>query len=275
MQDEVTSKDQVAVHVEHLSVHYKVDVLPSPKQSREQKSRSLLGSFQRTRKRLVKALDDIHLTVNDGESVALVGLNGSGKSTLLRAIGGLETPTSGFVLAKEQPILLGVSAALESGISGYENIRLGCLAMGLSPAEIDEQIDEIRSFIDIGDAIFNPMKTYSSGMQARLRFAITTMVEPKIMMIDEALATGDSSFVERSRKKMRGLTERAGTLFLVSHDRKTVRQMCDRAIWLHQGQLIADGETRPLLDLYNTFIGMLNEGKQQEAAEFAVSVRQQ
>ena len=165
----------------------------------------------------VEALKNISFVARAGESIGILGRNGAGKSTLLRVMGGLETPTSGTVSARSTPVLLGVNAALVPDLSGERNVRLGCLAMGLTPQQIEAIIPEVIELAGIGKAIYRPMKTYSSGMASRLRFAIAAAANPDILLIDEALSTGDAAFKERSEIKMTELRRAAGTVFIVNH----------------------------------------------------------
>lgn len=204
-----------------------------------------------TGRSLVHALRGVSFDVYEGDAVGVVGSNGSGKSTLLAALAGLLPPTSGQILVAEEPKLLGVGATLLPAASGYRNIRLGCLALGMSAAEVDEHIDDIVAFTELGEAIQRPLRTYSSGMKARLHFAIATSVQPRILLIDEALAVGDKSFREKSSKRIHELLANAGTLMLVSHSQEEVRNLCQRALWIEQGELRADGSVEDVLAAYN------------------------
>ncbi|MDT0165808.1 ABC transporter ATP-binding protein [Actinotalea sp. AC32] len=215
---------------------------------------------------LVRAVAGVSLAARAGESIGLVGLNGSGKSTLLRIIAGLERPLRGVVYARSTPVLLGVNAALQPELSGAQNVLLGCLAMGLTPDEAREQFSTIVDLADIGPSIHLPMNTYSSGMGARLRFAIALAVRPDILLIDEALATGDASFKERSRDRMNEMRKGAGTVFLVSHAAQTVEEECTRAIWLHKGRLVMDGDAVEVARKYRWFAWNLAKGERAKAA---------
>ncbi|QQU92513.1 MULTISPECIES: ABC transporter ATP-binding protein [Corynebacterium] len=186
-----------------------------------------------------------------GECIGILGRNGSGKSTLMRLIAGNEAPDEGQVLTSATPTLLNVSAALQPRLPGRTNIRLGLLAQGVSPEKIDELTEEIIDFAEIGKAVERPMKTYSSGMGARLKFAISTAVQRDLLLIDEALGTGDASFTERAQERMTGFLSNAGTIFLVSHAMASIKSMCSRVIWLHDGEIIADGDVEPITLLYN------------------------
>lgn len=211
------------------------------------------------------ALKGVSLYACEGEFIGLLGRNGSGKSTFLRVLAGLESPTSGTVMASSKPQLLGVSAALLPNLSGLENIRLGLLAMGMSPEEAEKRRDRIVEFADIGNSIRMPMRTYSSGMGARLRFAISVAADPEILMIDEALSTGDAAFLERSQHAMRSLMKRSGTGFLVSHSAGTIESMCSRAVWMDQGEVVADGEPTEVLRQYQRFAKALAKGRLEGA----------
>lgn len=202
-------------------------------------------------KRVVHAVKGVSFDVHEGEAVGMVGSNGSGKSTLLLAIAGLLAPSEGEILVREEPKLMGVGATLIPLASGYRNIRLGCLALGMSSEEVDERIDELVEFTDLGEAIDRPLKTYSSGMRARLHFAIATAVSPRILLIDEALAVGDKDFRKKSAARIDEMLADAGTLMLVSHSVNEIRERCTRAIWLEQGILKMDAPVDEVLEAYD------------------------
>jgi teichoic acid transport system ATP-binding protein len=200
--------------------------------------------------RSVQAVRGVSFSAYRGEAIGLIGPNGSGKSTLLRAVAGLMAPSQGVVWTRGQASLLGVSAAMMGAMSGEQNIVLGCLAIGMTPAEISEEYESICEFAGIGEFVHLPMNTYSSGMGARLRFAIAAARAPDILLIDEALATGDAQFRRRSEKRILELREQAGTVFLVSHGLGIIRESCTRAIWLEGGRIILDGDANDVVDAY-------------------------
>lgn len=200
--------------------------------------------------RSVHAVRGVSLTAYRREAIGVIGPNGSGKSTLLRAIAGLMAPSRGVVWTHGQASLLGVAAAMMGGMSGDQNILLGCLAIGMTPDEIINEYDSICEFADIGEFVHMPMDTYSSGMGARLRFAIAAARVPDILLIDEALATGDAEFQRRSEQRIRELREDAATVFLVSHGLGIIRETCTRAIWLEKGKIIMDGPSDTVVDAY-------------------------
>ncbi|MVO84842.1 ATP-binding cassette domain-containing protein [Streptomyces sp. p1417] len=208
--------------------------------------------------RTVHAVRGVTFTALRGEAVGLVGTNGSGKSTLLKAIAGLLPVERGHVYTDGRPSLLGVNAALMNDLTGERNVRLGCLAMGMSPEQIQERgpgIVDFSGIDDKGDFSTLPMRTYSSGMAARLRFSIGAAMDHDVLLIDEALATGDRAFQQRSQARIRALRERAGTVFLVSHNNKSIRDTCDRVLWLEHGKLRLDGPTAEVMKEYERFTG--------------------
>ena len=213
--------------------------------------RSLLGRGKDLgNAQIVEAVKDVSFVAYHGESIGIVGRNGSGKSTMLRAIAGLLPPTKGQVYLRGEPALLGVNAVLMSGLTGERNIYIGGQALGLTRAQVRERFNDIVEFSGIGEAIYRPMSTYSSGMGARLRFAISTAAAPDVLLIDEALATGDADVKARSSAKVDEIRSEASTVFLVSHSDATIRALCDRVLWMHRGELIADGPTDVVMTAY-------------------------
>lgn len=228
--------------------------------------RGLLGKLTRKRHMVsVSAVRGADLTARQGEFIGIIGRNGSGKSTLLRMLAGVEPPTSGVVMTSERPQLLGVSAALIGDLTGAENIKLGFLALGMPPERVEEQFAAAVELSALGEAIDLPMRTYSSGMSSRLKFAISVMAEPKILMIDEALSTGDAAFAERSAKKMDDLLEKAGTVFMVNHAPRTIENVCSRVIWMEKGRIVMDGDTKDVCSKYRTFSYFLAKEREEEA----------
>jgi teichoic acid transport system ATP-binding protein len=208
--------------------------------------------------REVHAVKGVSFVAYKGEAIGLIGSNGSGKSTLLRAIAGLlPVEHGGAIYAAGQPSLLGVNAALMNDLSGEKNVQLGCLAMGMTPAEVKAKIADIVEFSGInerGDFSSLPMRTYSSGMAARLRFSIAAAKKHDVLLIDEALATGDAKFRKRSEQRVRELRQEAGTVFLVSHSEQSIRDTCERSIWLESGVIRADGPTDDVMKEYETYV---------------------
>lgn len=221
---------------------------------------------------VVDALTNVSLIAEPGESVGLIGLNGSGKSTLLKLIAGGETPTSGEILVRHQPMLMGVSPALQQNLSGEANIYLGCLALGMTPKEATDQVSIIAEWTELGDAIKRPLSTYSSGMGARLGFAISTAVNPDILLIDEALSTGDAAFGAKAQERMSELLDRAGNLFLVSHSIGQIEKNCKRTIWINKGCIISDGPTAEVAPTYHEWARLMGKKDKNPANEYLESI---
>lgn len=254
------SDDNITVFADEVHLEYQVRA-----------SGSRRKGFRIRRTRSMKALRGISLAVREGEFVGLVGRNGSGKSSLLRVLAGLEPPSEGLVLTSAQPQLLGVSAALLPELSGEENIRLGLLAMGFSPDVVEAKRSEVAELSNLDESLRMPMRTYSSGMAARLRFAISVAAKPEILMIDEALSTGDAAFMERSRRAMDQMIASAGTVFLVSHVAQQIEEMCTRAVWLDRGRVIADGPAGDIAHAYRWFAHNLAQGNNEKAEQLLAS----
>ena len=245
-----TSDSVPTVIADDVHIIYKVTAGSGGKGTAASAFRRLLKRQDRPTIREVHAVKGVSFTAYKGDAIGLVGRNGSGKSTLLRAIAGLLPPASGAIYTGGQPSLLGVNAALMNDLTGDRNVVLGCLAMGMSPAEIEERYDDIVEFSGVGEFIDLPMRTYSSGMAARLRFAIGSAKSHDILLVDEALATGDAEFKTKSEQRIKDLRDEAGTVFLVSHSLEVVTSTCNRAIWLDKGVLKMDGDAKEVVDAY-------------------------
>lgn len=197
------------------------------------------------------ALKNISFRVGKGESFGIIGRNGSGKSTLLQLICGILTPTSGSVSVKGKvAALLELGAGFNPEFTGRENVYMNGAILGFSATEMDERFDDIAAFADIGEFLDHPVKTYSSGMYIRLAFAVQTFVEPDILVIDEALSVGDIFFQQKCFRRMRELREQKTTLLFVSHDMGIVRDLCEKAIFLHKGSLSYYGPSHKAVQLY-------------------------
>ena len=255
-----------AVVVDDVTVVYTVtstgggDEVPVPRAVRL--ARRALGRPPIVRNR---ALDRVTLAVAEGESVGFIGRNGSGKSTLMNVVAGQLNPTSGRVYAVDTPAKLGVNVSLVPALSGERNIRLGCLAQGMAPAEVDARMDELVHIAALDDAIHWPMKAYSSGMAARLRFAVATATDPHILILDEALGTGDAQFRDRGQARMQELREKAGCILFVSHSMGEVRETCSRVVWIDQGELVMDGTPDEVIEVYERFMRELAAGNNRTA----------
>jgi teichoic acid transport system ATP-binding protein len=202
----------------------------------------ILGRKTRGSIREVHAIRGMSFIAYRGDAIGVIGRNGSGKSTLLRAIAGLLPPEEGNVYTAGEASLLGVNAALLDDLTGERNVILGCLAMGMSKQEARDKFPSIVEFSGVGDFIDLPMKTYSSGMGSRLRFAIAASKSQDVLLIDEALATGDAEFRVKSHARISELRQDAGTVFLVAHNLEEVEMTCNRVIWMERGQIVKQGD---------------------------------
>lgn len=201
------------------------------------------------------ALKGINLEIAKGESVGIVGKNGSGKSTLLKLITGVVTPTEGTIQTKGKiAALLELGAGFNQEYTGIENIYLNGTMMGYSDKEMESRIPDIIEFADIGDFIYQPVKTYSSGMFARLAFAVSINVEPDILIVDETLSVGDTRFQVKCIDKMKQLKEGGTTILFVTHSTEQIKRFCSRGIWIKDGQIKADGEASHVVDLFDNFM---------------------
>lgn len=197
--------------------------------------------------------------------MGIIGANGAGKSTLMRAVAGILPPTSGTVeVWGKASTLLALGVGFNRHLSGRENIILGGLAAGLSRREVEERADEVAEWTELGDFIDMPMRSYSSGMSARVAFSVAVHMKPDILMIDEALSTGDAHFKEKAQAKMAELRESARAMFLVSHGMGSIREMCSEAIWLDRGTLMAHGKPDEVIDAYLEFCKIKRGGSEEE-----------
>ena len=203
-----------------------------------------------------EAVKGVSFEVEKGQILGIVGKNGSGKSTLLRAIAGIFSPDEGTIDLHGHSIsLLSIGVGFQSKLSGRENIYLSGLLLGFDRAQVDEKIDEIVEFAELGEFIDRPVKTYSSGMYSKLAFSITAILETEIMLIDEVLSVGDAKFKKKSYEKMRQLImNKDRTVLIVSHSSDTLKRLCDNILWLHDGEIKAIGPTAEILPEYEKFM---------------------
>ncbi|SNR73739.1 galactan export ABC transporter ATP-binding subunit Wzt/RfbE [Blastococcus mobilis] len=191
---------------------------------------------------VIQALRDITLTLEHGDRVGLVGHNGAGKSTLLRLLAGIYEPTRGFaeVRGRVAPVFdLGVG--MDPEISGLENIIVRGLFLGMTRKQMEERIDDIADFTELGDFLRMPLRTYSTGMRIRLALGVVTSIDPEILILDEGIGAVDAAFLEKSKKRLAELVERAGLLVFASHSDEFLRELCDTAIWMEHGRIRQQG----------------------------------
>lgn len=256
--------NNTAVKVTHLTKIYKLYDKPIDR---------LKESLHPLKKKYHKdfyALNDVSFEIKKGETVGIIGKNGAGKSTLLKIITGVLTPSSGHVHVNGRiSSLLELGAGFNPEYTGVENIYLQGTLMGYSHSEMESKIDEILVFADIGDFVYQPVKSYSSGMFARLAFAVAINVEPDILIVDEALSVGDSAFQRKCFARMEYIRTKGTTIVFVSHSEGQIVELCNRAIFIHGGQVVLDGEPKRVTGLYSKMMNSNNIDIEAIKEEFA------
>ena len=237
-----------AIEVKDLKITYKCVKSLSMRKS--------LFHLRKSKLEVYEALRGISFEVKKGEIMGIVGKNGSGKSTLLRAIAGIFSADSGSIeLESDSVSLLSIGVGFQKKLSGQENIILSGMLLGFSEQEVRDKMDEIIEFANLGKFIDMPVKTYSSGMYSKLAFSITAVLETDIMLIDEVLSVGDAKFKKKSYKKMQELImDENRTVVIVSHSTETLEKLCTSLLWLHEGEIKMQGDTKTVLDAYNEFM---------------------
>lgn len=251
--------DNIAISVSHLTKIYRLY---------EKNSDRLREALHLTKKRLSSeryALRDVSLSVKKGETVGIIGTNGSGKSTILKIITGVLNKTEGDVQVNGRiSALLELGAGFNMEYNGIENIYLNGTMIGFSEEEIDQKLDAILEFADIGEYIYQPVKTYSSGMFVRLAFAVAINIEPEILIVDEALSVGDVFFQAKCYRKFEEFKKLGKTILFVSHDLSSISKYCDRVILLNQGVKLAEGNPKEMIDSYKQLlVGQYDADREQ------------
>ena len=240
-------KENIAITVNDLHVYY-----------RDLKKFSLKknGLKGKGSGKIFKAVKGVSFEVPKGQILGIIGKNGSGKSTLLRAISGIFSADKGSIDLHGNSIsLLSIGVGFQKRLSGYENIYLSGMLLGYTKEEIDEKIDEIIEFSELGEFINKPVSSYSSGMHSKLAFSITAILEADIILIDEVLSVGDIHFKEKSYNKMKELiSDNDRTVVIVSHNSNTIEELCDKVIWLHEGEIKEVGLPKDIMPKYEQFM---------------------
>lgn len=242
---EVNMKKKIAIQVKNLDKVYKLYDKPSDRM------KEALGLSKKKKYKEHHALDQVNLTIYQGETVGIIGTNGSGKSTILKIITGVLNPSGGKVTVNGRiSALLELGAGFNMEYNGIENVYLNGTMIGFSEKEIDEKMDAILEFADIGDYVYQPVKTYSSGMFVRLAFAVAINIEPEILIVDEALSVGDVFFQAKCYHKFEEFKEMGKTILFVSHDLSSISKYCDRVVLLNQGVKLGEGSPKEMIDMY-------------------------
>jgi ABC-type polysaccharide/polyol phosphate transport system ATPase subunit len=232
-----STEDRVAIRAHEVGVKYSLHL------TRKQTLRSTVSRrVHRQGDRPFWALRNVSFTVRQGDSLGIIGPNGAGKSTLLQVVAGIITPSEGWVeVDGHVSSLLTLGVGFDQDLSGTDNIRLAGAFMGIDHRQVEERLPAIVAYADLGEFIDAPLKTYSSGMRARLGFAIATSVEPDILILDEVLSTGDAAFRAKSKQRVGELVHEAKAIVLVTHDMNWVQEYCTRAMLIEKGQIVAEG----------------------------------
>jgi ABC-type polysaccharide/polyol phosphate transport system ATPase subunit len=204
---------------------------------------------------IIEALRNVSLSLSIGDRLALIGANGAGKTTLLRVMAGIYEPTAGEVRVRGRiSPMFDISLGIDNDLTGYDNIRLRGLILGMSPEEIEERLPDIAEFTGLNEYLEMPVRTYSSGMMLRLTFAVATCFEPEVLLMDEWIVAGDASFIVQARQRIGTFIDKAAVMVLASHDLMTCRQWCTKAIWLDQGRIKEFGPVEDVIAAYQTGI---------------------
>jgi ABC-type polysaccharide/polyol phosphate transport system ATPase subunit len=211
----------------------------------------------------VNALRNINLVVREGERLGVIGHNGAGKSTLLKVLAGIYPPTRGKRLIDGRiSSLFDIALGFEGDADGWENISYRGYLQGETPRSIRAKMEQIAEFSELGEFLNMPVRYYSAGMLVRLAFSIATAIEPEILLVDEVLSVGDMSFQDKARQRMRDMMSRARLIVVVSHDLVSLNKLCDRGIWMNQGQIRQEGTMKEIVDAYTESV----KGGQSQAA---------
>ncbi|WP_412033296.1 ABC transporter ATP-binding protein (plasmid) [Nitratireductor aquimarinus] len=204
---------------------------------------------------VVRALQGVSFEFSDGDRVGLIGSNGSGKSTLLRVLAGIYEPSAGQLQVEGKAVaLLEMGLGMDDTMSGYQNIRLRGMLLGMSLSEVQEKTAEIADFTGLGDYLHLPIRTYSSGMRIRLAFAISTAVEAELLLLDEVIGVGDAAFLEKANARLRSFQDKANIVFIASHSGAVISDMCNKVIWLERGRLEFVGDVAEGLNAYANYL---------------------
>ena len=267
------NKKEISISVNNLHISYRGLKKFSIKKS--------LLKLKTSKREIFEALKGVSFEIEKGKILGIVGKNGSGKSTLLRSIAGIFSPDKGSINLHGNSIsLLSIGVGFQPALTGYENIFLSGMLLGFTEDEVKAKLNDIIEFSELGDFIYSPVKTYSSGMYSKLAFSITAILETDIMLIDEVLSVGDIQFKAKSYAKMKELINDTNrTVVIVSHSTGTLRELCDEILWLHEGNIKMLGDCDEVLDEYQAFMEAealkKEQAKQQEEEQLKKVIQEQ
>lgn len=243
----MSQERKIAIEVKDVCINYRILNNVSVQKSLFKK---------KVRDEVFEAVKHVSFEVEEGGILGIIGRNGSGKSTLLRSIAGVFSPNSGTIDLKGHSVsLMALGVGFKDNLTGRENIVLSGMLLGFSEKEIEERTQDIIDFAELGDFIDRPVRTYSSGMHSKLAFAITAMLETDIMLVDEVLSVGDEKFKKKSLAKMKELiSDKNRTVLIVSHSIPTLKEFCNRVLWIHDGEMKEIGDPKTVLEHYTEFM---------------------
>ena len=256
----------MAIRVKDVRVDYRTIVNPRANTLRHAITNIGRKSNDR-RVRYIHAVRDVSFEVPHGQVLGIIGANGAGKSTMMRAMAGILPPSEGEVVVNGRiSVLLALGVGFNGQLSGRDNVVLGSMAAGLTRKQVYERFDQIVEWAELEDVIDLPMKAYSSGMYGRLAFAVSTHLDPDVLLVDEALSTGDAHFRRKSYEKMQEIVGQARTIVIVSHGIGAIKEMCDTVIWMHKGEVVKQGDPDEVASEYLEFQGVPQVSKTDDEA---------
>ena len=238
--------NKISINLTKASVHFKVNLDGGSLKTK------IARKVNRTENhRYIKALDEVTLNITEGERVGIVGLNGAGKSTILKLMAGIYPPTSGSVdISGHVCPMFEFATGFEMHQTGWDNIKIRALLLGMKQHELQEKIQEIAEFTELGEFLNYPVRTYSAGMFIRLAFAVSTAINPQILLLDEVVGAGDMNFAAKAKSRMLEFMQTGKILVFTSHSMDLIREYCDRVLWIKQGNVVADGNVDEIIKQY-------------------------
>jgi homopolymeric O-antigen transport system ATP-binding protein len=253
MSEQSTDVLRPVMDLDHVSVSFPVYQVGARSLKKSLLSRSSAGRIARDAndRVTIDALRDVSLSLMSGDRLALIGANGAGKTTLLRVMAGVYEPIAGTIAVRGRiSPMFDIGLGIDSDLSGYDNIRIRGLLLGLSARQIEQLLPSIAEFTELGDYLDMPVRTYSSGMMLRLTFAVATCFEPEILLMDEWILAGDAQFMVKARARIDSFVQKASVLVLASHNFEVCKRWCNKALWLEQGQVRAFGAVADMIESY-------------------------